>query len=71
MHVRVRAAVTGERSGRDLAEVYAQFGLTVATDLPVSPGPEQPMLDAALYSAERIVGRPRHVQPRSRGPIAL
>ena len=73
VHVCLRAAVAGDRSGADLREVYGQFGLTVDVPSGLKPMGQPPVLRCEVYDAVRIVGRPDSVGkpgPHS-GPIAL
>lgn len=58
VHVRVRAAVTGARSGADLHELYQQFGLGVDPGLDLVPIDQPPILSTQLYESVRVVGRP-------------
>lgn len=73
LHVLIRRVTLGAQCADDLAEVYAQFGLSVtsAPDLPENP--DHSVLDRSMYNHVVVVGRPSDQReiPTYGAPVAL
>jgi hypothetical protein len=73
LHVIIRRAILGPECADDLAQVYAQFGLSAPSLDDFPEDPETSVLDSSVYNNVVVVGRPagqREIQNRG-APIAL